>query len=161
MPTDPYETARQAQQRAVVLRRRRLRRTAARRYSPPDAILPTGSATQRQGQRAEQRAARHLQTHGIQVLAANLRCRAGEIDLVARENGLLVFVEVRERQHPGYGGAAASVNRAKQTRLIRAAQHFLPRLTRRHFGGITPACRFDVVAFDAHGARWIRNAFAA
>jgi putative endonuclease len=120
---------------------------------------PAGSPTQRQGHAAEIRAARHLQTQGVQVLAANLRCRAGEIDLVAREGGLLLFVEVRERRHPGYGGAAASVNRAKQARLIRAARHFLPQLVRRHFGGTAPACRFDVVACDANGLCWIRDAF--
>ena len=161
MPADAYETARQAQQRAVKNRRRRLRRNAAPVHTAADAGPPAGSPTQQQGHVAEMRAAHLLQARGIEVLAANLRCRAGEIDLVAREDGLLLFVEVRERHHPGYGGAAASVNRAKQARLIRAAQHFLPRLTRRHFGGIPPACRFDVVAFDAHGVRWIRNAFGA
>lgn len=160
MPADPYETARLAQCRAVIRRRRRLRRPVpASPAAAQDALLPSGSPTQRQGHAAEMQAARHLQAHGVQILAANLRCRAGEIDLVAREGSLLLFVEVRERRHPGYGGAAASVNRAKQARLIRAAQLFLPRLARRHFGGAPPACRFDVVTLDPLGIRWIRNAF--
>lgn len=97
----------------------------------------------------------------MRILATNLRCRAGEIDLVAREGGLLLFIEVRERRNPSFGGAAASVNRAKQARLIRAARHFLPRLVRLHFGGAAPACRFDVVAFDTDQPRWIRDAFGA
>jgi putative endonuclease len=102
-----------------------------------------------------------LQALGVHLLARNLRCRTGEIDLVARHGALLLFIEVRERRNPAYGGAAASVNRDKQARLIRAAHHFLPRLVRRHFGGAAPACRFDVVAFDAQGPRWIRDAFRA
>ena len=161
MPADPYETARQAQRLAVVRRRRRLRRRAPAGHTDAPAGPPAGSPTQRQGHAAESRAAHHLHRHGVQILAANLRCRAGEIDLVAREDGLLLFIEVRERRHPGYGGAAASVNRAKQARLIRAAQHFLPWLARRHFGGATPACRFDVVAFGTDGPCWIRAAFTA
>ena len=48
-----------------------------------------GSPTQRQGHAAEMRAAHHLETQGVRILAANLRCRAGEIDLVAREGALL------------------------------------------------------------------------
>ena len=161
MSADPYDTAQQAQQRAVQRRRRRRAACPVRPQAGlPDA--PAGSPTQRQGQAAEARAAHHLQAQGAALLAANLRCRAGEIDLVARLGSLLLFVEVRERRHPAFGGAAASVNRAKQTRLIRAARHFLPRLTRLHFGGTTPACRFDVVAFDASGSPcWIQDAFQA
>lgn len=158
MHADPYETARQAQRLAVTRRRRR----RADHPAPVNAASQNdqaGSPTQRQGRRAEARAARYLETHGVRILAANLRCRAGEIDLVARENTLLLFIEVRERRHPGFGGAAASVNRAKQTRLIRAARHFLPGIVRRHFNGQPPACRFDVVAFDTDRPRWIRDAF--
>ncbi|MDY0308241.1 MAG: YraN family protein [Castellaniella sp.] len=119
----------------------------------------TGSPTQRQGHAAEARAARYLEMHGVRILAVNLRCRAGEIDLAARAGDLLLFIEVRERRNPAFGGAAASVNRSKQARLIRTARHFLPRLVRQHFAGRTPACRFDVVAFDADRPRWIRDAF--
>ncbi|GAA0780126.1 YraN family protein [Castellaniella ginsengisoli] len=159
MSADPYETARQAQRRAVTRRRRRLRRAAGAGQTRPASEAPGGSPTQRQGHAAEARAARHLETCGIRILAANLNCRAGEIDLVAREDALLLFIEVRERRNPAFGGAAASVNRTKQARIVRAARHFLPRLTRLHFGGAAPACRFDVVAFDADGPRWIRDAF--
>ncbi|WP_343821408.1 YraN family protein [Castellaniella daejeonensis] len=160
MPADPYEAARQAQRQAVARRKRRLRRAVP--AAGAAAALPArGSPTQRQGRAAEMRAAHHLETQGVRILAANLRCRAGEIDLVAREGALLLFIEVRERRNPHFGGAAASVNRPKQARLIRAARHFLPRLARRHFGGAAPACRFDVIAFDAGQPCWIRDAFRA
>ena len=163
MPADPYETARLAQRVAVKRRRRRVRRAACalRHTTTHAAEAPAGSPAQRQGHAAETLAAQHLEARGVHVLARNLRCRAGEIDLVARHGALLLFIEVRERRNPAYGGAAASVNRDKQVRLIRAAGHFLPRLVRLHFAGILPACRFDVVAIDTDQPCWIRDAFQA
>jgi putative endonuclease len=79
---------------------------------------------------------------------------------VAVHGNVRVFVEVRARGSLDYGGAAASVNRQKQRRLIRTAQFFLPRLAARYFGGAAPACRFDVVSLEPAGTAWIRDAFA-
>ncbi|MGB6242337.1 MAG: YraN family protein [Castellaniella sp.] len=162
MPTDPYARA-QAAQDLARRRRRRALRAAARRSRPPAALntspATAGSATQRQGYAAEDLAARYLATLGIAALARNLRCKAGEIDLVAREGAVLVFIEVRQRRNQHHGGAAASVNRAKQARLIRAARYFLPALTRLHFQGRPPPCRFDVVCIEGVRIDWIRDAF--
>lgn len=111
-----------------------------------------------QGALAEQWAADFLQRHGLQLLAQNYRCRAGEIDLIMRDAEVLVFVEVRLRSNPNFGGAAASIDSHKQQRIIRTAQHYLTTLPR------MPPCRFDAVLLeDAHGkaARWLKNAFAA
>ena len=75
-----------------------------------------------------------------------------------QDGPVLVFVEVRFRQHPNYGGAAASVDRTKQRRIANTARHYL-----RSLGGqAPPPCRFDVVSIDAAGAAgltWIRRAF--
>lgn len=117
------------------------------------------SPTQHTGRLSERRSALWLEDQGLRVLARNLQCRAGEIDLVARDGDVLVFVEVRYRGSNSHGGAAASVNRGKQRRLLRAAHYFLPGLTRRHFGGRTPACRFDVICMQDDGLQWIRHAF--
>jgi len=117
------------------------------------------SPTQYSGYRSESRAALWLQDQGLHVLARNLYCRSGEIDLVARDGAVLVFVEVRYRRSPSHGGAAASVNRRKQQRLMRAARYFLPRLARQHFQGRLPACRFDVIGFEADTVQWIKHAF--
>lgn len=119
------------------------------------------SATQCQGQLGEDIAAAHLNEHGLMLLGRNLRCKAGEIDLVARDDATLVFVEVRLRGSTDYGGAAASVNRSKQRRLIRAAHYFLPSLAAVWFDGRLPPCRFDVVSIDGGCVRWIRQAFGA
>jgi len=107
---------------------------------------------------AEQHAARYLQQQGLQLLAQNYRCRAGEIDLVMQDGDTLVFVEVRLRSNPAFGGAAASIDNRKQQRIIRTAQHYLGTLPR------APRCRFDAVLMeDPQDARlqWLKNAFEA
>lgn len=158
---DPYQTARESQERSARRRRRRSSKTCAAAGAPAHEGLAAGSPSQRRGRCAEWRASRFLQDQGLQILEANLSCRGGEIDLTAREADILVFIEVRQRRSARYGGAAASVNRRKQDRLIRAARYFLPRLSQRHFSGRTPACRFDVVAFEGERTHWIRDAFGA
>jgi putative endonuclease len=95
-----------------------------------------------QGAAAEQLAARYLEARGIVVLARNLRCKAGEIDLVCRDGDILAIVEVRQRKTAGYGGALASVTWRKQRKIMRAAGFFLQR--RADWRACT--LRFDVVA---------------
>lgn len=160
MVDDPYDTARLSQRQTARKRRRRRTRPAIQTDANPRAMrLDTGSDTQRRGHAAEQRAREFLQSRGLQVIAANLRCRAGEVDLVARSARTLIFIEVRQRASARYGGAAASVNRGKQARLIRVARYYLPQLARCCFAGQVPACRFDVVAIEGAEIRWIRGAF--
>jgi len=106
------------------------------------------------GAQAEELAAQHLMRHGLKVVERNYRCRGGEIDLVCKDGATLVFVEVRLRKNKSYGGAAASITRAKQQRLILAAGHYLA-------GKPFPDCRFDAVLLDGHAIEWIRNAFDA
>jgi putative endonuclease len=109
----------------------------------------------------ENAASAHLQQAGLGLLARNFNCRYGEIDVVMRERGCVVFVEVRYRGSAARGDGLASVGPAKRTKLIRTAAIYLkahPRLA-----GM--ACRFDVVACartPAHPAfDWIRAAFDA
>jgi putative endonuclease len=114
------------------------------------------------GDQAEERALRHLQQQGLQLLERNYRvaagpgARAGEVDLILRErDGTVVFVEVRARAGFSHGGAAASVTAAKQRRLIYAARHYLLN------HASPPPCRFDVVALDGEQIEWLRAAFDA
>jgi putative endonuclease len=111
---------------------------------------------QRAGDAAEDAVAKHLTAAGCHVIARNARYRDGEIDLIARERDVLIFVEVRMRNSSRFGGAAVSVDLFKQKRIARAAQHWLLA----HYGERWPACRFDVVSVDGDGTiEWIRNAF--
>jgi len=114
---------------------------------------------QDRGRVAEDTALRFLEDQGLVLLSRNYRCRMGELDLVMRDGGSLVFVEVRARGQAAFGGAAASVGRAKQRRLVAAARHFLMTHPR---AGELPA-RFDVVAISGSDGEnpphWIRAAF--
>jgi putative endonuclease len=121
----------------------------------PDARLQRGTAS-------EQLAAEYLQTRGLVVLARNVRCRAGELDLVCLDGSVLAIVEVRQRGRIDFGGALASVTWRKQRKIIRATQYFLQRQAqwRRRL------MRFDVLAVEgvpdgAHRVIWIKDAFRA
>ena len=110
--------------------------------------------TQDTGRDAETRAEALLTRNGLRLIARNHQCRAGEIDLIMSDGEYLVFIEVRLRNHPGYGGALSSIGKSKQQRLIRAAQHYLMS------SGWQGPCRFDVVAFDrGRDGDWISDAF--
>ena len=148
----PFLLAREARQRAA--RRRRRAQPGPRRATPP-----ARSPAQRAGDVHEEAAARLLAARGLRLLARNLRCRHGEIDLAMREGDTLVLVEVRARRNGRYGGAAASINAAKQARLARAAACWLPRLARAHWAGATPAARFDAVVFEGGRPAWLRGVF--
>jgi putative endonuclease len=108
------------------------------------------------GAEAERIAAAYLQQQGLTLVERNYRCRFGEIDLIMAENDTLVFVEVRMRASNAFGGAAASITAAKQTKLLIAARHYLSGLR------CEPACRFDAVLITGtqrYAIEWIRNAF--
>ncbi len=77
------------------------------------------------GARGESVAAEHLRRQGYRIAAANWRCRAGEIDLIAEDGPSLVFVEVRTRRSTRVGSAEESVTRTKQRRLVALAETYL------------------------------------
>ncbi|MDO4230604.1 MAG: YraN family protein [Lautropia sp.] len=105
---------------------------------------------------AEQRARAHLEAAGLRFVAANVRYKVGEIDLIMADGRTAVFVEVRSRRSLSFGGAAASVVYRKQQRIRLAAQCWLnQRLGQRPW----PPCRFDVIAIDNGGLDWIPGAF--
>ena len=114
------------------------------------------------GDRAEERALRHLRSLGLTLVQRNYRvargphARGGEVDLILRDSdGTLVFVEVRSRSTSNHGGAAHTITRRKQQRIVWAARHYLMRLS------TEPPCRFDVVAVDGDALEWMPGAFDA
>ncbi|MGQ0665723.1 MAG: YraN family protein [Nitrospiraceae bacterium] len=92
------------------------------------------------GQASEQLAERFLRAKGYRILARNLRTSLGELDLVAEDAGVLVFVEVKARATASFGGAVLAVDRRKQAKLVRLASQYL---AQRHLAD--KPCRFDVV----------------
>lgn len=113
--------------------------------------LKTGAACERQARQL-------LEQSGLGFVAANVRFRGGEIDLIMRDKACWVFVEVRYRRNALFGGAAASVTRSKQQKLLTAAALWL---NRRGESLETADCRFDVVAITGANADWLPNAFSA
>ena len=83
-----------------------------------------------------------LERHGYKVLERNFRCRSGEIDIVARESGYLVFIEVKYRSRDTNGLPQEAVDARKQRVNSRVALYYLYRFG---YGESTPV-RFDVVA---------------
>lgn len=77
------------------------------------------------GARGEQIAAGWLHSQGMQVLASNWRCGAGEIDIVARDATTLVVVEVKTRTSQRFGDPAEAVTAVKLRRLRHLAAQFL------------------------------------
>jgi putative endonuclease len=111
------------------------------------------------GSAAEVRAVSVLEQAGFTVLARNYRCRAGELDIVARRARMLVIAEVRLRRSAAFGGAAASITAAKRTRIVRATRYLLrcqPWLAALHV-------RFDALLLSAPDGpiEWIEAAFEA
>ncbi|MEI7643841.1 MAG: YraN family protein [Chloroflexales bacterium] len=94
------------------------------------------------GDFGESAARSHLTRAGYTILASNWRCRIGEIDLVAQQGGLLVFVEVRTRRADGPVPPEASLSPAKLRRLIVLADAYLAEAD---MPAHTP-CRIDLVA---------------
>ena len=95
------------------------------------------------GQSGEELACAELQRRGYAILATRYRSRFGEIDIVARSNQTIVFIEVKTRAGDHFGGGAAAVTPWKQRRIAQMAIDYLSR-NELH----DQPCRFDVVTID-------------
>ena len=62
----------------------------------------------------EKMAGEYLKTQGYEILQYNFRCRMGEIDIIAKDHGYLVFIEVKYRNTAVSGSALTAVTPAKQ-----------------------------------------------
>jgi len=112
------------------------------------------------GKESEELALAYLRKRGLRLVYRNFRCRVGEIDLIMRDDAVLVFVEVRYRRPGQYASAAVSVDTGKQRRLVLAGSMFLAGATEYADSPV----RFDVVALDGSSHReskiqWLRDAF--
>lgn len=136
------------------------------------------------GANAEQTAQDFLKAQGLSILFSNFRCKVGEIDIIARQQQTIVFIEVRYRKNSAYGSPAATVTRSKQKKIIAASQYYLgqnpecsPQNSRYRFDvvQIQPASAADLqkkskqsqtadhhnnIVFKGLKISWIKNAFA-
>lgn len=107
------------------------------------------------GASKEREAAEYLAARGYRILEQNFHCRRGEIDIIAWQNGMMVFVEVKYRSGKKSGMPGEAVNKTKQRRIVCAAKQYLVQ------EGLweQTACRFDVIAICGDEIVHYRNAF--
>lgn len=128
----------------------------------PSTVNPKGAQDGRKslGNQGEDLAIDYLQQSGYLIRERNFRTRHGEIDIVAEDQGDLVFVEVRTRSKTSTGHPLESVNWRKQRQVAAMARFYLQA---RRVPSHQP-CRFDVVAIVKNGEAWdielVKNAFS-
>ena len=103
----------------------------------------SGQESRTLGAWGEALAADWIRKQGGRVIAANFRCRFGEIDLICEEKGYLCFTEVKLRKSAGYGRAGEFVDFRKQNKLRATAQYYLLK------NPTTLQPRFDVIEIYA------------
>jgi putative endonuclease len=108
------------------------------------------SPTQLFGAEMENLAALFLEQRGYRILARQFRTRTGELDLIAEEQGVLVFCEVKARRGLGQGLPGEAIDRRKQARMLRTAQCFLLA----HPKWRAHPSRFDAVLLQRQGEYW-------
>ncbi|MFB2118072.1 YraN family protein [Parapedobacter sp. 2B3] len=115
--------------------------------------------TLQRGKRGEEAAVGLLQRQGYRIRHQNWRYKNLEVDIIADDGEILVFVEVKTRGDSAYGMPYEFVDYTKQARLVRAANHYIAATK---YGG---EIRFDVVSIlyseknDTYNMRLIRDAF--
>lgn len=92
------------------------------------------------GQFGEQEAKRYLEAQGYQILATNWRYKHWEVDIIAKDADILVFVEVKIRTSTAFGEPFSFVDERKQRNLIKAAEAYL------RINGHEGDIRFDIVS---------------
>lgn len=124
-----------------------------------------GAAPDASGRAGEDLACLHLKRKGLEIVGRNFRCRSGEVDIIARDGDVTVFVEVKERHGRSHGEGFEAVTFGKRRRLIRAARIYAASrgISERPIRfdvvsiewpgeGADPLIRHDTSAFDSDGA---------
>lgn len=77
------------------------------------------------GDWGEQKAVRYLEKLGYKIVECNFRCKAGEIDIIARLEDVLCFFEVKTRNSLAFGRPSEAINKIKKHHILRTAQFYL------------------------------------
>lgn len=112
------------------------------------------------GERGERAACEFLKEQGYEILEKNYTCKLGEIDVIARRQGRLAFIEIKTRTSTQFGLPQEAVDLRKQEKIVKVAQWYIKEKNL----GRTPVS-FDVVAIlweegKAPGIRLIPDAFS-
>jgi len=110
------------------------------------------------GKKSESLAVKYLKKRGYKILEQNYRSQTGEIDIIAKHKGVIVFVEVKARRSDRFGNPKWAVTYTKQRKISMTALHYLKATNQSN-----SRARFDVVSIDSSGdtiaVEIVRNAF--
>jgi putative endonuclease len=107
------------------------------------------------GKDGENRAAAFLESSGFRVIGRNIRSASGEIDIIALDRGVLVFVEVKTWSAYSIENLEYGISLKKQRRIIETSKYFLE--NHREYSDMP--IRFDVVFIQADAVTHIASAF--
>lgn len=106
------------------------------------------------GNEYERIAGKYLEKHGYQIIEYNFYSRHGEIDIIAKHEGYLVFVEVKYRRDDGAGSPLDAITVQKQRTISKCAMYYM----KKNYLNDVPV-RFDVVGIVGDEVTLIKNAF--
>jgi putative endonuclease len=107
------------------------------------------------GRKGEERAAAALEAKGLKIIAKNVRCRRGEVDIVVLDGETIVFVEVKAWSAYGLEDLQYGLDSKKQRRIIETAKYFLSK--NRKYSNM--AIRFDVIFIKENTITHLASAF--
>lgn len=107
------------------------------------------------GQENEYLALKYLTNKGYKIIKRNYRCKLGEIDLIAKKDDRIIFIEVKYRSNNRYGNSIEAVNNRKQQVIRNVAKYYL--LTNYH--SLEIPISFDVIGIDKNNITHIENGF--
>ncbi|PKM50749.1 MAG: YraN family protein [Firmicutes bacterium HGW-Firmicutes-7] len=106
------------------------------------------------GNEGEERAVTYLMKEGCSIITTNYTCKIGEIDIIAMQDSVIIFIEVKYRKNTKMGRPGESVNYFKQMKIIKSAMWY----AQKH-GLFDKAMRFDIIEIIDNEIIWIKNAF--
>ncbi|MDR1134964.1 MAG: YraN family protein [Clostridiales Family XIII bacterium] len=110
------------------------------------------------GDWGERRAARYLVDNGAWVIETNFTCKAGEIDIIAEDDGAIAFIEVKTRAELENGLPCESVNLSKRRRIAKAASLYIAQDRSGMMQAPDMDFRFDVIEILIMNKKvWIRH----
>lgn len=108
------------------------------------------------GNFGEDKAAQFLVEKGFEIITRNYRSgKIGEIDIIAKQNNLILFVEVKLRKTDRFGGAIYSITSKKKLTIKKTASHFL--LKNPLYNNKNYTFRFDFISIDGNNIEWIND----
>lgn len=107
------------------------------------------------GETVETAVCSYLNSHGYIILEKNFRCHFGEIDIIAKDNNYIVFIEVKYRKNAALGYPSEAVDFRKQQKIIRSSMYYI----HQNRISINSNFRYDVISVLGNKIIITKNAF--